>query len=77
MPRGRPPSTPVHIEGVPYWRCSSCLDYRPAKRFARHNAAANGLQSWCRMCKRRRVGRTTLRSELRAALVRLEKRVEG
>ncbi|MEE9367184.1 MAG: hypothetical protein V3W44_10885 [Dehalococcoidales bacterium] len=77
MPRGRRVSLPEHVKGVPYWRCSSCEDYRPAKRFCACAAKSNGLSSWCRDCQSDRSEASYTRRriiKLRAELERLEGR---
>lgn len=50
---GRPRKRPVTIDGVAYWRCANCGDYRPAKRFGPSKRTSNGLKSWCLDCCRR------------------------
>lgn len=47
---GRPKKKPHLINGVPYWRCSSCGDYKPAKRFPPSKDTSAGISSWCHDC---------------------------
>jgi hypothetical protein len=76
MPKGRPPLKPKYIDGVAYWQCAACKDWRPAKRFNKWSGKANGLHSYCRECQveRNRKDYVVLRiKQLKAEVRRLEK----
>ncbi len=71
----RPVLKPVYVEGVPYWRCAACGDYRPAKRFNAMRSKSNGLHSYCKECQSERNHKdyVTLRiTRLQAEIRRLE-----
>ena len=35
-----------------YKRCTKCRQWQPRRNFATHRHTLDGLQSWCRECKR-------------------------
>lgn len=40
------------VDGVECKWCPRCEDYIPVERFAKNNSVSDGLQSYCKQCKR-------------------------
>lgn len=41
---------PVVLEGIEYWRCGTCIRYRPSEDFYEDGKTASGISSVCRQC---------------------------